>query len=546
MWISCYLCPKLVFNHMRRYLYFALLLFISLSCRHAYVHPLESELQRLDAALDKMEEYTTLKESRISAIAETLQDDGLTMQQKYVIYGRLYEEYAPYQFDKAREMLEMQEAIADSLSDNSLETTASLNKAFLFTTAGMFLEASREFKQLDTATFDYQQKILWYNARQKFLTDYQEYMKTSGIHVPGAENILSYQNLILQNTPENSMLNRHITIMHMIRDQKWEEAYDENLRVIGTLNKQSRDYAVQTYWQGFICENLEREEETIKWWVESAVCDIKGAIKDNASLCSIAVKLTEPEDTERAFRYIRLSLDDALFYNAKLRKVQIASTMPWIEKAYIDAKDQQSKERTRYLVITIIVAFFLLLVAIVAVNLHYIGRKRERTIASKNAQLAESNISIAQAKDTLRKTNLDLMEANAAKEEYLGLFLSMCSGYLDKLKKTITREQYESELKNFYKTFDTSFLSLYPTFVDDLNSLLKEEGRIVVKEGEMLNTELRIFALIKLGINQSSHIASLLRYSVNTIYNYRAQVKNSALSDRDNFEEMVKNIGSKH
>ena len=138
---------------------------------------------------------------------------------------------------------------------------------------------------------------------------------------------------------------------------------------------------------------------------------------------------------------------------------------------------------------------------------------------------------------------MELLEANAAKEEYLGLFLSMCSGYLDKLKKNISREQYDAELKNFYKTFDTSFLQLYPTFVEDFNALLKEESRVSVKEGEMLNTELRIFALIKLGITQSSHIASLLRYSVNTIYNYRAQIKNAAKSDRDNFEEQVRNIG---
>ena len=122
----------------------------------------------------------------------------------------------------------------------------------------------------------------------------------------------------------------------------------------------------------------------------------------------------------------------------------------------------------------------------------------------------------------------------------------MCSGYLDKLKKTLPRDQYEAELKNFYKTFDTSFLQLYPTFVEDFNALLKDDQHVTLKDGEMLNTELRIFALIKLGITQSSHIASLLRYSVNTIYNYRAQVKNAVLVDRENFEEPVKKIGSRH
>jgi hypothetical protein len=164
-------------------------------------------------------------------------------------------------------------------------------------------------------------------------------------------------------------------------------------------------------------------------------------------------------------------------------------------------------------------------------------------VKEKNLELARSNASIAKTEEILRRTNMELLEANAAKEEYLGLFLSMCSGYLDKLKKTISREQYDAELKNFYKTFDTSFLQLYPGFVEEFNALLRENSRINVKEGELLTTELRIFALIKLGITQSSHIASLLRYSVNTIYNYRAQIKNAAISDRDNFEDQVRKIG---
>jgi hypothetical protein len=166
-------------------------------------------------------------------------------------------------------------------------------------------------------------------------------------------------------------------------------------------------------------------------------------------------------------------------------------------------------------------------------------------IESKNRQLAEYYHSVIDAEENLKQTNLDLIEANAAKEEYLGLFLSMCSGYLDKLKKNLSRDQFDAELKNFYKTFDTSFLSLYPTFVEEFNALLKEDSRIRLKDGELLSTELRIFALIKLGITQSSHIASLLRYSVNTIYNYRAQVKNAALENRENFEETVRKIGSK-
>ena len=136
----------------------------------------------------------------------------------------------------------------------------------------------------------------------------------------------------------------------------------------------------------------------------------------------------------------------------------------------------------------------------------------------------------------------DLSQANAAKEEYLGLFLTMCSSYIEKLKKFMTLSQIDAELKSFYKTFDNAFLQLYPDFVEKFNALLIPEARIELKKDELLNTELRIFALIKLGITQSSHIATLLRYSVNTIYNYRAQIKNSAIEGKDSFEDRVKAI----
>lgn len=520
-------------------------LLLAVSCVDAYRHPLADELGRLDSELARMEEYVNEKEAKIITIEGLLASDDLSPEQKYGLYGQLYQECVAYQFDKAKAILESQEAIAAELEDRSLMNSAVVEKAMLFTTAGMFLEAQDLFQQLDTTTFNYQQKISWYNARQKFLHDYQEYVRTSGITVPEAVNIRAYQDLILKNTPKDSPLNHHIHIMRLIEEQRWDEAYSENLRIIEGQNKSSRDYAVQCYWQGFICENLEREEETVRWWIESAICDIRGAIKDNAALCSVAIKLTDPHDTDRAFRYIRISLDDAIFYNAKLRKVQIASTFPWIEKAYRDSRDLQMKDRSRYLMVTVLVAFLLLVILTYTVRLY---RKRQRSakeIEAKNIQLDAYTKSIMAVEEDLRRTNLDLVEANAAKEEYLGLFLSMCSGYLDKLRKTLPREQYDAELKNFYKTFDTSFLSLYPTFVEDLNALLTEEGRIVVKEGGLLNTELRIFALIKLGITQSSHIASLLRYSVNTIYNYRAQVKNAAVSDRENFEENVRKIGSR-
>lgn len=517
----------------------------SVSCTRIQESPFEKDLQRIDEVISHAGDYMDMKEQQISTIENMLHSRGVTPLQQYHIYGELYDEYVAYQFDKAKSALDSQLSLADELGEVSLKYDAMIKKAHLLTTAGYYHEADALFGQIDTTSLDGGQMVDWYMARQKFLSDYNEYVSSAGFTVGDFDKIPYYQAQIVRSLPEGSYYSRHIEILSLIFEKRYREANELNLNLIESLNKGSRDYAVQTYWQGQICELQGDAYESIYWWTESAICDIKGAIKDNASLSTLAIKLINPQDADRAFKYIRFSLDDATFYNAKLRKVQLATSFPAIEKAYTDSKLKQERDRKIFIGLLGAVALLMAFFCMLALRMYIKDRTTAVDIRKKNEQLLLYTKSIEDAEDTLRKTNLELVEANAAKEEYLGLFLSMCSGYLDKLKKTLPRDQYEAELKNFYKTFDTSFLQLYPTFVEDFNGLLKEDERISLKEGEMLNTELRIFALIKLGITQSSHIASLLRYSVNTIYNYRAQVKNAVLEDRENFEEMVKKIGSK-
>ena len=515
------------------------------SCADRNASKYETEFQRLDGMLEMSDEYLQMKLLRVATIENMLESRGLTPMQQYNIYGQLFQEYKAFQFDKAISALDHQLLLADEMRDRTFTDDALIDKAHLLTVAGFYLEADRVFSSIDTLSLNFRQKTDWYSARQKFLYDYNEYVRSSDFKVADVDKIGYYQDMVLANTSQDSQINRQMRMMRLIEQGQFETANDENLKYIQTLNKDEHAYAIHTYWQGFICENLERTDEVIYWWTESAICDIKGAVKDNAALCSIAVKLNSPEDTDRAFKYIRISLDDALYFNAKLRKVQIASTMPWIQDAYEKNRMKQNRDRNKFLAFTLAAVLLLSLVLAFLVRMYFKGLRSAAEIQKQSKKLEEYNRSIIAAEEDLRKINLELTEANIVKEEYLGLFLSMCSGYLDKLRKTISREQYEAELKSFYKTFDTSFLSLYPTFVDDFNVLLREDCRIKPKHDDMLNTELRIFALIKLGITQSSHIASLLRYSVNTIYNYRAQIKNSVLEDRDDFEEKVKKIGSK-
>ncbi len=516
------------------------------SCTGGFSGPFEEDLDRLDEIISRADEYVHIKEQKISTIENMLHSRGVSALQQYHVYGELFDEYEAYQFDKAKDALDNQIRLADEMGERALKDASMMDKAYLLTTAGYFHEAELVFSQIDTTILNPDQMAGWYRARQKFLYDYNEYVSGAGFSVSDYDKISYYERQIISSLPEDSYERKNVEILTLIAGHRLDEASDLNMKLMAGLDESSRDYAVQTYWQGRICDGQGDKAGAIHWWVESAICDIKAAIKDNASLSSIAMELNDFHDVDRAFAYMRFSFDDAAFYNAKLRKVQIATAFPMIEKAYTDSRTRQEDERKHYIFYISLIAVLLAFFCALAFHMYLRDRKSSVAIKKKNDQLTQYNQSIVEAEETLRKTNLDLMEANAAKEEYLGLFLSMCSGYLDKLKKTLPKDQFEAELRNFYKTFDTSFLQLYPTFVEDFNALLKEDGRITLKDGELLNTELRIFALIKLGITQSSHIASLLRYSVNTIYNYRAQVKNSVLKDRENFEEVVKKIGSKY
>lgn len=524
---------------------FLSVLFGTAACQQRDDRWFEDDLRRLDEALARAEEYVNVKKQQISSIENMLHSRGVEPVQQYHIYGRLFEECEAFQFDKAKEALDAQIEIADQLGDKFLKNNAQINRARLLTMAGYYHEAENVFNQIDTLTLNEMQMICWYSTRQKYLTDYNEYVSSAGFTVPSLDKVSYYQKQLTQKLPEQSYYRRHIAILSLMSEDKLGEAYEANKSLIATLDRSSRNYAVQAYWQGQICDQRGNTKEAVHWFVESALCDIQGSIKDNASLSTLAAILLDLSEADRAFRYIRFSLEDATFYNAKLRKVQIATSFPMIEKAYHDSREVQELQKRLYMNVIILIACILAFLCVLIIRLYQKDRKSSKELITKNQQLVQYNQSIEAAEESLRKTNLKLLEANAAKEEYLGLFLSMCSGYLDKLKKTISRDQYEAELKSFYKTFDTSFLSLYPNFVEDFNDLLQMEHRIVLKEGEMLNTELRIFALIKLGITQSSHIASLLRYSVNTIYNYRAQIKNAVKADRENFEDRVKKIGSR-
>lgn len=531
----------------------------------------DAVFEELDRALESAQEYIDVRETKIAGYNAMLQQETLSPIQRYNIYKSLYEEYYSFQFDKAMEMLDRRYELSSMLGDKRLIADDQLDRAMLYTISAMFLEAGDVIdKEIDTLHLTHEQLVRYYNTQQRFHSDFWHYTSDEDARNRSAAKRTYYRNRILEITDESDPTHLDIVLRNLTESGRWAEAELLNLELLEGYTPDEHEYAMYAYDRARILEALERRSEMREWFARSAISDIRTATKDNASLCSLAQNLLEVDDIERAFRYVTISLNDALYYNAKLRPWQISAIIPEIEKAYQNKQQAQhealerQEAHSRYLAMIISVLAVLLL-AICCYMAYLLRRslKSSRKIREMNERIEGANAELQKLNDKLEHVNSDLREANAVKEEYIALFLSMCSDYIEKLTtmqrsvrrklsqgkvQELERELQSSslmdeELDNFYQMFDNAFLNLYPNFVDEFNALLKPDAHIEPKRGERLNTELRIFALIRLGIHDSSRIASLLRYSVNTIYNYRARTKNSALSDRDSFEERIKTIG---
>nr|WP_246250897.1 DUF6377 domain-containing protein [Sphingobacterium prati] len=280
----------------------------------------------------------------------------------------------------------------------------------------------------------------------------------------------------------------------------------------------------------------------------AAITDVRLAIKENESLLTLAIYLNKKGDVNRAFAYIQAALDDANYYNSRFRNTVIARTQPIIEATYLAKIDQQRKNLRLYAIVISIFAVILILTL-------YFLFKQMKIVSRARKKLNMTN-------GQLILVNHKLDEANLVRERYIGYYLNQCAVYLEKLddfrknvyrkvksrqlddlqQLTSSNESLEKYAQDLYADFDRTFLEVYPNFVDEFNNLLRPDEQYQLKK-DKLNTELRIFALIRLGISDVNQIAIFLRYSMQTIYNYKSKVKSKAIDDAQHFEEKVRKLG---
>ena len=541
-------------------------------------------LREIDGIIRNRQTYGAEKEARISDLKKLL-SEATSDEQRYGFCGRLFDEYRAYNLDSSYVYAQRKQELASHLNKQDYLDDAAMNMAEVMGTTGMYKEALEQLGQIDKKTLsDYLYPYYYHLYRTIYglMGDYavtekekKEYYRMTDL----------YRDSLLQTNASDSLGHVLVCTVHLSAiTSTWPNAsdslghvlvmadkctvhaqYDQAITMLTdfyrkpSLDDHSKAMITYTLSEAY---RLKGDKKGQKHFLAlSAIADLKSAVKEYVSLRKLASLVYEDGDIDRAYNYLKCSLEDATLCNARLRTLEISQVFPIIDQAYqLKTKRQQQEMKISLICISLLSVFLLVAIFFVYKQMKKVAAAR-REVIDTNTLLQELNGELHDSNSQLKEMNHTLSEANYIKEEYIGRYMDQCSTYLDKmdlyrrslnkiaatgrveeLYKAIKSSQFlEEELKEFYANFDMTFLQLFPNFVEEFNALLVEPMQ--PKQGELLNTELRIFALIRLGITDSTKIAQFLRYSVTTIYNYRTRVRNKALGERDEFEAKVMKIG---
>ena len=525
--------------------YLILLLFACPLCLFAEKTTNEIVLEELDGIIARKQTFHIKKEKEINDLKQQLyqsKDD----EEKYNLYGLLYHLYLHYQADSSLYYINSKINLLPSLNHPELKNELIINQAEVMGVMGMYNEALEKLEQINPKELD--QKTLNYyygtfRAYYGWLTDYtthdderQKYLQKTN----------AYRDSILA-TPVPG-INQDI-----VRAEKWivDGKPDSSLVILYGLLEQEPDIRQKTFIYYTLSEVYDAMHDTDKqiyYLAQTAILDLQSATKEYASLQKLAQLIYRQGEIDRAYKYLNCSMEDAVSCNARLRFIEVTQFFPIIDKAY-KLKEKRERQISRTLLISIsLLSLFLI------ATIFYLYRWMKKLSAMRQ-DLSLTN-------KQLQAVNKELEQTGKIKEVYIARYLDRCVAYLDQLDsyrhslaklamasriddlfKAIKSEQFiRDERKAFYNEFDKSFLELFPHFISSFNSLLIEEGRIYPKSGELLTTELRIFALIRLGVTDSNRIAHFLGYSLATIYNYRSKIRNKAIGSKEQFEQNVMNL----
>lgn len=535
------------------------------SCHSALAgESLDSLLNVLDKTIKEADTYVQIKENKLHELKKEARKTPPFSVERYNLNNDIYLEYKAYSSDSALHYLNENMLLARQLNDKERELKIQLELSYLLSSIGMYMEAADILNSIDRQTLP--SSLLGH-----YYTCYEHVYFEAGAAQPRYKMFASryaklshaYRDSMQVTLDPSSATYLWLRETQLREAGKYDEALEFSDRRLAESSFGTPQYALVAYQRFRLFESMGKKDEHLYYLVLSAISDVRSAIKEQSSLMVLAQELNSKGDLKRAYDYINFSWEISQFYKTRLRSWMNITPLSMINGNYQDIIKQQNRELLIYITCVALLALLLVIALI------YIYRQMKAlSIAKKglqevNERLFSLNEELEEVNRHLRSTNLELSESNLIKEAYIARFFKLCSVYVDRLQayrklvnKKLQRGQVAEllkmthlsndivtvEVQELYANFDSAFLHLFPNFVESLNALLLPDEQIVLKPDELLNTELRIFALIRLGIKDSSQIAELLHYSVNTIYNYRSRVKTKARVSRDDFEDLVAKI----
>jgi hypothetical protein len=524
----------------------------------------DSLLGRLDKAIADMKGYDLEKLKAIDSIRALYNQAGNDAE-RYVQALQLYEQYKIFKFDSAFTYARVIERIAEQLGNEQMKVAARNKLAFITLSAGKFREAQEYLQSIDPSRQPDSVKAEYYALVGRYYYDIADYNSDDYYSPKYRATGNVYFDSALVYIPRNSFNHLYYTGLRDLKLDSLDKAFDCFTTLLARPELSAHQRAVVHSTLSYLYVLKGNKEQALNYQVRAVIDDIKSCTKETIASFNLAQLLFEQGDFEKASVYIELAIDDATFYGAQQRKVQVSAILPIIQGAKISYIERQRRLWLTYALIATSILLVLILLVLVIFKQFSKLKRAEKTILDARNNLEKANLQLHTVNTALQSVNSELQdvngkleEANSIKEEYIGYFFNMSAVFFDKiarfkqmidqkmadrkmeeLRMVINNINIRAEKEDLLKNFDKVFLKLFPGFVHSFNELFHEADRIVLKGDELLNNELRIYALMRMGITENEKIAQILEYSVKTIYAYKTKIRNRTIIPKDEFDKRV-------
>jgi len=511
--------------------------------------PISTLLEQLDKAIENKAHYQALRSHQADSLRQVaLSSSG---EKRCEAVHAMYETYLYFKTDSALYSLDWLKDLPEIQQSPERYNHYRMDLARIYGLMGFYRKAFNILDSIPYLKGDAETRLHYYNTMHSVLGWRADFAKMTASELADdmhKEAALWHDSLLLYEPEAN---NRTIISTNRAYDMgEYQQCIDTLLSLLPQYDSRQRTFAYSRLAQAY--EKIANEQLQLRYLILTSINDIQSGITEYMALPELAFQLYKRGEIDRSYNYLACALEDANTCKSNLRMFEVSSVSPIISQAHKNRLERERRNQILIIVILVIAAIILIGVIMTLVRFNNKLNATRMLVAKANNDLKVSN-------SKLQSANQQLLLSDRNKGTYLMSYLSRAHSYLSTIESTqrqmlklvqtkqldeLTRKLkstdfIEEEQEKFYADFDAVFLSLYPNFVEKFNSLLRPECAILPHKGELLTTELRIFALIRMGETDSTRIAKFLNYSLTTIYNYRSRVRNNAVGDKNTFEEEV-------